>query len=208
MISAATGAWVYSAFATTPVQPTTFEEFPPTSKTVRVAKESPNSVLEGTFDQNQDGNEDEWMVSIRRFSEYEAQYILSDENFDGIPDQMIVMEGNSPTSLSDIDQDYDGSWDLRVLLSRSRVDESVAFKYQDLDIDGRLDEMYEYKNETFQRLHIRIDNSWIHADREKRGDIYRAYRWVDGEKIHMVFQNGEWVESSQSTSDEKSETPQ
>jgi hypothetical protein len=150
---------------------------------------SPNDVFEFAADEDADGQPDQWSVLARTGRPGEMSYTLFDGNGDGEPDRWTVMIDGLRMGYDLDDDDGDGMPDNQAVWVPNWSGEFWT-AYCDLDLDGRLDTMFDRDN--LQRF-VLMDSSWVPATGLTGDPPTRAYLVQDGTKgDEVVFESGEW----------------
>ena len=169
------------------------------------SKYSLNDVRESTHDRNDNGQIDNWVVSIRRGEDLGLYYSATDTNGDGLPDMLHVRIGKIATGYTLRDDDADGIPDLQVALlsNLKEPEEGGWFSYYDIDMDGKIDMMVlaeKPDDPTPLDNHVRMGERWVAVIAEMGGNFTDGLyiHGSDGKPVHIIFdfEAGEWEVAS------------
>ncbi len=161
-----------------------------TTQTLATLRDSLNSIMETTMDQDDDGAVDTWVVSIRSSELITGGYVAKDTDGDRQPDEGSVSIGMPANVLMLGGRKDDESEKTSVALP-STFEPGKSFLYRDLDRDGRLDEMTQYQDGKAVDFFVLLGDCWVAADRI-RGKSYEASATIEGNIRTVIFENGKW----------------
>lgn len=167
-----------------------------TDVTYHVIYDSPLDIREFHSDRNHDGVEDSWGVSIMEGTSTKLHYVLSDENYDNVPDRVKAKIGTGTTTIFLADEDYDTIFETTTVMLSDSSDPEKRHIYRDLDRDGRLDTMLKVTGQlgAYESggSYIRIGDTWTRAARGHEKSRYKAIIATDAGEANVVFEDGEW----------------
>jgi hypothetical protein len=157
-------------------------------------RESPNRVHERQFDSNGDGKPDHWSVYIRDGKPWKCDYLLDDLNFDGTPDVWVVSIGDHHTGYKLFDDDDDAKPDRLGAVFGDFSDRESWYNYQDLNLDGRFDKMYQMRGGEVSEGFILMNQRWVPRQPDEKRPAYEATILTsEGKETNVVFRDSDWV---------------
>ena len=155
-------------------------------------------VSEHGIDKDDNGFPEEHVVYINEAGDFFALlYTILDANGDGEPERLAIQIGpdEGHTTYSAVDSDNDGHIDyVRLSLGNLRTGADDYWKYQDYNMDGRLDLMQRVVEGVLKESYVFHENTLYPAkeilDGEKRIVLVGDY---EGNMFKVQFQGHSWI---------------